>query len=192
MSAVAAAPRVVSKINPANAITAARYLTLPPFFWAVQNGHSQIAAAAIIICGLFDKLDGRFAKWFNCKSAFGELFDAITDGICYGFCLLVVIYFHWAPAVPAAMVVGLGALNTLMRYGYARRVGRNTNYKSYAMERIVAYVAFLIAFAIADYETQYFYWTIVMINAVVILYDGKRMLIDPIPETAMPKHGVAA
>jgi phosphatidylglycerophosphate synthase len=162
-------------------ITASRFLTLPPFFWAVKNGHAQVAAAALIICGLFDKLDGRFAKWFNCRSAFGEVFDAITDGICYGFCLIVVIYYGWAPRIPAAAVLGLGVVNSLMRYLYARRLGRNTNYKSYAMERIVAYVAFLIAFAIADYEKQYFFWTVVVINLVVVLHDGKRMLLDPVP-----------
>ena len=173
--------RPVSKINPANAITASRYLTLPPFFWAVQNGHAQVAMFAIITCGLFDKLDGRFAAWFNCRSAFGELFDAITDGICYGFCLAVVIYFKWAPQLPAALVIFLGLLNTGLRYVYAKRAGRKTNYKSYAMERVVAYTAFLIGFAVGGYERMYFFWVFVAIMAVVVLHDAKRMVFDPPP-----------
>jgi len=173
--------REVSKLNPANMITASRFLTLPPFFWAVKNGHAQVAAAALIICGLFDKLDGRFAKWFNCRSAFGELFDAITDGICYGFCLAVVIYYDWAPRLPATLVIVMGLINTGLRYVYAKRAGRSTNYKSYAMERVVAYTAFLIAFAIADYERVYFYWIFVGIMFVVMLHDGKRMVIDAPP-----------
>ncbi len=187
-SSPAASP--VSKINPANAITASRYLTLPPFFWAVQNGHAQVAMFAIVTCGLFDKLDGRFAAWFNCRSAFGELFDAITDGICYGFCLAVVIYFEWAPQLPAALVILLGLINTGLRYVYAKRAGRNTNYKSYAMERVVAYTAFLIGFAVAGYEREYFYWVFVGIMAVVVLHDAKRMVVDPAP--AMPASAGAA
>ena len=179
VSPPAAAP--VSKINPANAITASRYLTLPPFFWAVQNGHAQIAMFAIVTCGLFDKLDGRFAAWFNCRSAFGEIFDAVTDGICYGFCLAVVIYFRWAPQLPAALVIALGLLNTGLRYVYAKRAGRKTNYKSHAMERVVAYTAFLIGFAVAGYEREYFYWVFVGIMAVVVLHDAKRMVLDAAP-----------
>ena len=35
------------------------------------------------------RLDGFAAKIFDCRSAFGEVFDAITDGICYGFALVL-------------------------------------------------------------------------------------------------------
>ena len=184
-------PREVSKLNPANMITASRYLTLPPFFWAVQNGHAQVAMAAIIICGLFDKLDGRFAKWFNCRSQFGEVFDAITDGACYGFCLAVVIYFGWAPRVPGILVIVFGLVNTGLRYVYAKRAGRSINYKSYAMERVVAYTAFLIGFAVGGYEVVYFYWIFVAIMALVVLHDAKRMVVDP-PPALLPSAGGAA
>ena len=30
-------PRVVSRLNPANAVTASRYLTLPPLWWAIHH-----------------------------------------------------------------------------------------------------------------------------------------------------------
>ena len=72
--------KVVSPWNPANAVTASRFLTLPPFFWAVDHGYHQWATLFMLICGLLDKADGAVAKLFDCRSAFGELFDAITDG----------------------------------------------------------------------------------------------------------------
>jgi phosphatidylglycerophosphate synthase len=176
-----ASARVVSRLNPANAVTASRFLALPPFAWAVAHGYHQHAMLFCVICGLLDKLDGLVARIFDCRSAFGELFDAITDGLCYGFFLILMIAYRWAPALPAAVVIGLGVLNSGLRFAYARRAGRATNYKSYAMERVVAYTAYLTGFAIAGYEVTYFYWAFVPIMAVVVLHDGKRMLFDPMP-----------
>ena len=174
-------PRKVSPFNPANAVTASRFLTLPPLYWAIENGHHQYATLFILICGLLDKLDGLVAKVFNCRSAFGELFDAITDGICYGFGLIVVAAFGWAPWIPVAAIIFLGVSNTLMRFVYVRRAGRATNYKSYAMERLVAYTGYLIGFATGGMEVKFFYWAFVPLMAVIVAYDTKRMLIDPIP-----------
>src|SRR5215510_13167756 len=94
--------RLVSPYNPANAVTASRFLTLPPFVWAVHHGYHQLATLFILICGLLDKLDGLVAKVFDCRSQFGEIFDAITDGICYGFALLLVAWYGWAPPVAVA------------------------------------------------------------------------------------------
>jgi phosphatidylglycerophosphate synthase len=179
--AVAQAPRKVSPFNPANAVTASRFLTLPPLYWAIENDHRQWATLFILICGLLDKLDGLVAKLFNCRSSFGELFDAITDGICYGFGLIVVAAFGWAPWIPVLAIIFLGVSNTLMRAVYLRRAGRATNYKSYAMERLVAYTGYLIGFATGGMEVKYFYWLFVPLMAVIVLYDTKRMLIDPVP-----------
>src|SRR6185436_11967012 len=87
----AAPPRkAVSPWNPANAVTASRFITLPFFYIAVEHHQYQWATIWMLICGLLDKLDGLAARLFDCRSAFGELFDAITDGICYGFGLVVV------------------------------------------------------------------------------------------------------
>jgi phosphatidylglycerophosphate synthase len=181
MAVAASAPRVVSPWNPANAVTASRYLTLPPFIWAVANDHHQWALIFMLICGLFDKLDGLVARIFDCRSAFGELFDAITDGVCYGLGLVVVAAYGWAPWIPVAAILFLGTANTLMRAAYVKRAGRTTNYKSYAMERLVAYTGYLIGFATGGMEVRYFYWAFVPTMAIIVLYDTKRMLIDPIP-----------
>src|SRR6185436_14885645 len=107
--------------NPANAVTASRFLCLPPFVWAVANGYHQWATLFILICGLLDKLDGLVAKVFNCRSAFGEIFDAITDGICYGFALIVVAAYHWAPVIPVVLILVMGISNTGLRFVYGWR-----------------------------------------------------------------------
>lgn len=179
--AAGAPPRVVSPFNPANAVTASRFLTLPPLWWAVSHGHHQWATLILVICGLFDKLDGLVAKIFDCKSAFGEVFDAIADGICYGFGLIVCAIYGWAPAIPVIAVIGLGGLNTVLRFVYAKRAGRTVNYKSYAMERIVAYTGYLIGFATSGMEVTYFFWGIIPPFAIIVAHDAKRMLLDPVP-----------
>jgi len=175
------AKRVVSPWNPANAVTASRFLTLPPLFWAIDHGYRQWATLLIIICGLLDKLDGLAARIFDCRSAFGELFDALTDAACYGFALIVCAAYGWAPVLPVVLVIMLGLANVLMRFAYARRANRAVNYKSYAMERIVAYTGYLVGFATANMEVEYFYWAFVPLMAVILIHDAKRMLVDPIP-----------
>jgi phosphatidylglycerophosphate synthase len=178
--------RVVSPINPANAVTASRFLCLPPFAWAVDSGQHQWATLFILICGLLDKLDGLAARIFDCRSPFGELFDAITDGICYGFALILVAAYGWAPAIPVAAIIALGLLNTGMRGVYVRRAGRPVNYKSYAMERIVAYTGYLVGFATAGFEVAFYYWMFVPLMALIVGHDAKRMLLDPIPQAEAP------
>ncbi len=179
--AVAPARRVVPIINPANAVTAARFLTLPPLWWAVDHGYHQWATLFIFTCAVLDKVDGLMARVFDCKSAFGELFDAIADGICFGFGLILVTAYGWAPLGPVSVIVSLGVLNSVMRFIYMKRAGRATNYKSYAMERVVAFTAYQIGFATSQMEVPFFYWTFVPIMVITVAYDAKRMLIDPIP-----------
>src|SRR5262245_32772543 len=174
------APRTVSPWNPANAVTASRFLCLPPLWWSIAHGYHQWATLFILVCGLLDKLDGLVAKLFDCRSAFGELFDAITDGLCYGFGLVLVAWYGWAPAIPVALAIGLGLANTGMRFAYAKRAGRATNYKSYAMERTVAYTGYLIGFATGDFQVRFYYWMFVPLMAVILVHDAKRMLVDSV------------
>jgi phosphatidylglycerophosphate synthase len=180
----AATGRVVSRLNPANAVTASRYLTLPFLYWAVVHDHHQYATLFIIICGLLDKLDGLFAKLFDCRSAFGELFDAATDGLCYGFGLIVVAAYGWAPVIPVVFVIALGLANTGLRFVYIKRAGRAVNYKSYAMERIVGFTGYLIGFATSGMEVAFFYWAFVPLMLVIVTRDARRMLVDPVPGAA--------
>ncbi|HEY1548980.1 MAG TPA: CDP-alcohol phosphatidyltransferase family protein [Kofleriaceae bacterium] len=177
----APAKRVVSPWNPANAVTASRFLTLPPFVWAVMHGYHQWATIFMLVCGLLDKADGLVARVFDCKSAFGELFDAIADALCYGFGLVIVAAYGWAPVIPVVLVIGLGIANAIMRVAYGIRAGRATNYKSYAMERLVAYTGYLIGFATSGFEVTFFYWIFPFVMVTILAYDTKRMLVDPIP-----------
>ncbi len=173
--------KIVSPYNPANAVTASRFFCLPFFVWAVHNDHRQWATLFIIICGLLDKVDGLVAKIFDCRSAFGEMFDAITDGICYGFCLIICVAYGWAPVIPVVLILFLGIVNTALRGIYAKRAGRTVNYKSYAMERIVAYTGYLIGFATADMEVAFYFWLFLPLMTVIVIHDAKRMLIDAVP-----------
>ncbi len=171
----------MSRWNPANLVTASRFLTLPPFFWAVQHGYHQWATLFMLMCGLLDKVDGLVARIFDCRSAFGELFDAITDALCYGFGLVVVAAFGWAPVVPVILIVAMGFINSAMRGRYVKRAGRTVNYKSYAMERLVAYTAYLIGSATGRMEVDYFFWLFLPVMLVILIHDGKRLLVDPLP-----------
>ena len=172
-----------SVVNPANAVTASRVLTLPPFWWAVDHGYSDVAMLAALVCGLLDKADGLVAKLFDCKSEFGAILDAITDAICYGFFLVVLIAYAWVPVIPAVGVLVLGAANTGLRALYARRLGKPANYRSFAMERVVAYAAYLAGFAVLHFQVDFYYWSCVFVFGAVVLHDAKRMLIDPVPES---------
>ncbi len=181
-----------SNLNPANAVTASRLLCLPWIFWALEHGDYQQATLAALVCGLLDKLDGLVARIFDCKTPFGELFDGIVDGFCWGVLLIAMAAYGLAPWIPCVAIVALGVLNLGLRMVYARRAGRATNYRSYAMERLVAYAAFLIGFALADFMVTYFYWLFLGLIVITIAHDTKRMLIDPVPGAAGAQAEAAA
>ena len=172
--------RTVSNWNIANAMTGARVLTLPPYVWAIHNGYPQWAMLSLVICGGLDVFDGKVAKLLGCTTAFGEMFDAIMDGFCYGFILLVLVGYGWLPWPPIAIMIALGLANTAMRARYARRAGRAVNYRSWAMEKIVAYVGYLCGFGTAQIEVQFYSWTCAVLMTVVLVHDTKRMLVDPV------------
>ena len=168
-------------VNPANAMTASRFLTIPPFIYCVDHGYYQWGSVVMLICALLDVLDGKVAKFFKCTSQFGEIFDAIADAVCYGTFFVVLLWYHWLPRLPVGIFLGASALNVVMRAVYARRAGRAINYRSWAMERVVGYACFLIGAGLTHYEVVYYSWALTGVAVVVVLHDGKRMLIDPVP-----------
>jgi cardiolipin synthase (CMP-forming) len=170
-----------SYINPANAVTASRFLTLPPFVYFIDRGMYQWALLTALVCGLLDLLDGWVAKIFDCRSGFGELFDAVADAVCYGFFMIVLAAYGRVPWVPVAGILAMGLVNMVFRGIYVRRVGRTTNYRSFAMERIVAFAAYLSGIGIAGIEVDFFYYLCALVMLVVLVHDGKRMLLDPVP-----------
>ncbi|MEK7422837.1 MAG: CDP-alcohol phosphatidyltransferase family protein [Actinomycetota bacterium] len=66
-------------LNPANAVTASRFLTLPPFVYFVDRGLLHWAMVMVIVCGLLDLVDGKVARAFDCITPFGEVFDATSN-----------------------------------------------------------------------------------------------------------------
>lgn len=168
-------------VNPANAVTASRYFTLPLFVYWLERGQYQLATLSVVVCGVLDLFDGAVARAFKCTSGFGELLDAVTDALCYGFFMVYLAAGGRLPWVPVAGILALGVLNTGFRAVYARRVGRATNYRSYAMERVVALAAYLSGFGTTGFVPVYFAWVCFGLMAVVVAHDAKRMLIDPVP-----------
>ena len=67
------------------------------------------------------------------------------------------------------------------RFNDATRAGRATNYRSYAMERVVALAAYLSGFGASGFEPGYYAWACFVLMTVVVIHDAKRMLIDPVP-----------
>jgi phosphatidylglycerophosphate synthase len=177
---------MASNLNPANAVTASRFLTLPPFLWAVDRGHWQAATALLLLCGVLDLFDGAVARLFKCQTAFGEVFDAIADGLCYGFAIIVLTAYGRVPLGAVLIIVALGLVNAFLRWVYARRAGRTTNYRSYAMERLVAFAAYLGGFGTSGLQVDFFFWTFAGLLFVVVLHDAKRMVLDPVPPVAPP------
>ena len=147
---------MASNLNPANAVTASRFLTLPPLVYAVDHHQTQLATLLLMICGLLDLLDGVVARIFRCQTQFGAVFDAIADAICYGFAMLLMAAYGWAPWGAVAIIIALGVVNMGLRAVYARRAGRTINYYSPAMERLVGFAAYLAAFATAHYQVGWF------------------------------------
>ena len=134
----------------------------------------------VVLNGVADLFDGAVARLFKCTSGFGELLDAITDAISIGFFLVVLALYGRAPLVPIIGVLIIGVVNAGFRFVYARRAGRATNYRSYAMERMVAFTVYLVGFCVMGYEQVYFAWVTFIVTGIILLHDTKRMLIDPI------------
>ena len=167
--------------NPANAITASRYFTLPAFYYFLVNGAVQWATAMLILCAVIDLFDGLAARAFGCSSTFGEMFDAITDAICYIFILVVSTLHGYLPMGAMVLMATVGGLNIVFRGLYARRAGKTTNYRSYAMERCLAYVVYTAGAGLAGFEIMFYAWSCAIIMTVIVLHDAKRMLWDPVP-----------
>ncbi|KAB2907271.1 MAG: CDP-alcohol phosphatidyltransferase family protein [Kofleriaceae bacterium] len=172
---------MASNLNPANAVTASRFLTLPPYVWAMDHGYHQVAMLLLLLCGVLDLFDGAVARLFKCQTPFGEVFDAIADGICYGFAIIVLTAYGRVPWQAVTIILALGLLNAGFRYVYAKRAGRTTNYQSHAMERLVAFAAYLGGFGTLGFQVDLFYWTFTGLLAVVVVHDAKRMVLDPVP-----------
>ncbi len=168
-------------VNPANAITFSRFFTLPPFVMFMERGQIQYALLMAVLCAFLDLFDGIAARIFDCSSGFGEFFDAAADAICYGFMIGYLAWHGDLPWIPVVGIVGLGIVNSGARVLYAKRIGRTTNYRSWAMERVVGYLAYLVFFGVGGISPEFFGWAGLGLMVFILGHDLKRMLIDPVP-----------
>lgn len=173
--------RQVGIVNPANAVTLIRALAIFPLWYFIDQGWRDYAFILLVIAGFMDQLDGLVARVFDCRSAFGELFDSVADGFLYGGLMVVLIAYGWAPREWAIAMLALGAWNFVNRLIYARRVGRAVNFRSVAMERFTGTLAMLIGFAVVGFEPEFYYTVCGIIMVVIVVHDAKRMLLDPVP-----------
>ncbi len=67
------------------------------FYAIVQamNQHFEQAAIAIFVAMVLDSLDGRVARMTNTESAFGEMFDSLSDMVSFGVAPALIIY-EWS------------------------------------------------------------------------------------------------
>ena len=86
-------------LNPANAVTAARYLTLPPFVYWLDRGQYQYAILMVVVCA-FRPLKERFAEGSKAAVA-GALLAATNTASEYGFGAVIA-------ALPGFLVVAEG------------------------------------------------------------------------------------
>lgn len=79
-------------------------------------GRWDAAAAAIVIAGVIDGLDGRIARLLKATSRFGAEFDSLADFLCFGVAPALVLYLWtlqtwgglgWAPCLMYAVCAAL-------------------------------------------------------------------------------------
>ena len=115
-------------------------LSLITLFWGLGSGicfalgHPIWGAVLLILCGLFDVLDGMVAVKTNRQSLFGAIFDSTLDRYTEFFVYLGIAYYfrdHWAVWVPFFTFLG----STMVSYTRARAEGLGIECKVGVMQR---------------------------------------------------------
>ena len=173
----------VSVFNPANAISVFRLFFIIPFWWCVKNNHPLLGFTMLVMAAVLDKVDGIIARRFGYETVLGSILDAIVDAILAAlYCIISVHYLNVSPWI-AYGIIGLGIVNAAFRGLYMLRCKKSVNYRSFAMEYLVGYLAIpVIGDAVLGYTTTALHYTVALVLiGLVIIYDAKRMLIDPVP-----------
>jgi len=115
-------------------------LTVATLFWGLGSGilfalgHPIGGALLLILCGIFDVLDGMVAIKTNTQSLFGAIFDSTMDRYTEFFVYLGIAYYfrdHWAVWVPFFTFLG----STMVSYTRARAEGLGIECKVGVMQR---------------------------------------------------------
>lgn len=115
-------------------------LSVITLFWGLGSGlffafgRPIEGAILLLLCGMFDVLDGMVAVRTNRQSLFGAIFDSTLDRYSEFFVYLGIAYYfrdHWAVWVPFFTFLG----STMVSYTRARAEGLGIECKVGVMQR---------------------------------------------------------
>lgn len=162
--------------NPANAVTSTRLLVLPVVVWAMATHRVVLALVLLIYSGVIDLIDGSIARYFKCAGPFGEMLDAISDAGLFLVTLVSAALTGYVDPVPVAAFLGIGVVNALGRVIHIRRVGRVTNFRSYASEAVGGATFFVLVGVLLDFYAETAIWSMALLTTVVVVHDYWRIL----------------
>ena len=85
---------------------------------AAIDGNFERAPIAIFIAMIFDGLDGRVARWTRTESAFGKVYDSLSDLVAFGLAPALVVY-QWGVAKLLEYNLVWGRIGWLVTFFYA-------------------------------------------------------------------------
>jgi len=170
--------------NPANTFTSTRLLVLPVVVWAMWQHHVVTTLALLIYSGVVDLIDGTVARHFRCASAFGEMLDAISDAGLFLAVSVTAAVAGYVDALPVAVFLSAGVANALGRVIHIRRVGRITNFRSYASEVVGGTTFFVLVALLLDFYAETVVWWMAVFTLLVVVHDYVRILTLPVRREA--------
>ncbi len=173
-------------LNPANALTSTRLLVLPAVVWAMLEHHVVTTLVLLIYSGVVDLVDGTVARHFHCASAFGEMLDAISDAGLFLVTCVTAAAAGYVDPLPVALFLAAGVLNALGRIIHIRRVGRITNFRSYASEVVGGTTFFVLVALLLDFYAETVVWWMAALTMAVVIHDYWRILTLPAPHGDSP------
>ena len=162
--------------NPANAATSTRILVLPAVVWAMATHRIVVALVLLIYSGVVDLVDGSIARYFKCAGPFGEMLDAISDAGLFLVTLVTAAATGYVEPLPVICFLGVGGINALGRVIHIRRVGRVTNFRSYASEAIGGTTFFVLVAVLLDFYAETTVWWMTLLTVLVVVHDYYRIL----------------
>lgn len=166
-------------LNPANAVTSTRLLVLPVVVWAMVTHRVVLALVLLIYSGVVDLVDGSIARYFQCAGPFGEMLDAISDAGLFLVTLVTAAVTGYVDPAPVAAFLGIGVINALGRVIHIRRVGRVTNFRSYASESVGGATFFVLVGVLLDFYAETTVWSMTILTTLVVVHDYWRILTLP-------------
>lgn len=107
-----------------NTVTIAGLLAHLPIAWLIATGrHNLLAAALLVVFGLFDTLDGALARLQNSSSKAGMFLDSFTDRVKEVLLYIGVAYAIVALGRPYMAVWAVAACGTSLLVSYSNAWG---------------------------------------------------------------------